>query len=55
MGEGIYAMRYGRLYCPRLITCRVLFGNIGAIRASLVHYNTTSEMDGFLEAIPRTA
>jgi len=51
MGGRGYAIRYGHLYCPRLIKRLGLSEDIGAIRASLVHYNTKNEIDGFLEAL----
>jgi len=51
MGGRGYAIRYGHLYCPRLIKRLGLSEDIGAIRASLVHYNTKDEIDGFLEAL----
>ena len=46
-----YALRHGHLYCPRLIKRMGLSEDAGAIRASLVHYNTADEIDGFLEAL----
>jgi cysteine desulfurase family protein (TIGR01976 family) len=51
VGRRGYAIRYGHLYCPRLIKRMGLSEDTGAIRASLVHYNTTDEIDGFLEAL----
>ena len=46
-----YAVRYGHLYCPRLIRRLGLSEDAGAVRASLVHYNTANEIDGFLAAL----
>src|SRR5262249_8105603 len=43
-----YAIRHGHLYCPRLIKRLGLSEDIGAIRASLAHYNTTDEIAGFV-------
>jgi cysteine desulfurase family protein (TIGR01976 family) len=51
VGRRGYAVRYGHLYCPRLIRRLGLSEYVGAIRASLVHYNTAEEIDGFLEAL----
>jgi cysteine desulfurase family protein (TIGR01976 family) len=53
VGRRGYAIRYGHLYCPRLIKRLGLSEDVGAIRASLVHYNTAEEIDGFLEALGR--
>ena len=53
VGRQGYAVRYGHLYCPRLIKRLGLSEDVGAIRASLVHYNTADEIDGFLEALTR--
>ena len=46
-----YAIRYGHLYCPRLIQRMGLSEDSGAVRASLVHYNTVEEIDGFVDAL----
>jgi len=51
VGRRGYAVRYGHLYCPRLIGRLGLSEDSGAVRASLVHYNTADEIDGFLEAL----
>jgi cysteine desulfurase family protein (TIGR01976 family) len=51
VGRRGYAVRYGHLYCPRLIRRLGLSEDVGGIRASLVHYNTAEEIDGFLEAL----
>jgi len=51
VGRRGYAIRYGHLYCPRLIRRLGLSEDVGAIRASLVHYNTADEIDGFLDAM----
>ena len=49
-GRG-YGIRYGHLYCPRLIKRLGLSEDIGAVRTSLVHYNTIDEIDGFLDVL----
>jgi len=49
--RGGYGIRYGHLYCPRLIRRLGLSEDVGAVRASLVHYNTTDEIDGFIETL----
>jgi selenocysteine lyase/cysteine desulfurase len=46
-----YTVRYGHLYCPRLIKRLGLSEDVGAVRASLVHYNTADEIDGFVDAL----
>src|SRR6266571_1713822 len=51
VGRRGYAIRYGHLYCPRLIKRLGLSEDAGAVRASLVHYNTADEIDGFLETL----
>jgi cysteine desulfurase family protein (TIGR01976 family) len=51
MAEHGYGIRYGHLYCPRLIKRLGLSVDIGAVRASLIHYNTTEEIDGFIAAL----
>lgn len=51
VGRSGYAVRYGHMYCPRLIKRLGLLEDVGAVRASLVHYNTADEIDGFLEAL----
>jgi cysteine desulfurase family protein (TIGR01976 family) len=55
LGQRGYAIRHGHLYCPRLIKRLGLSEDAGAIRASLVHYNTADEIDGFLEALRRSS
>jgi selenocysteine lyase/cysteine desulfurase len=49
-GRG-YGIRYGHLYCPRLIKRLGLSEEVGAVRASLVHYNTADEIDGFMKTL----
>jgi selenocysteine lyase/cysteine desulfurase len=49
-GRG-YAIRHGHLYCPRLIKRIGLSEDSGAVRASLVHYNTAEEIDGFIDGL----
>jgi cysteine desulfurase family protein (TIGR01976 family) len=46
-----YAIRHGHLYCPRLIKRIGLSEDSGAVRASLVHYNTAEEIDGFIDGL----
>jgi cysteine desulfurase family protein (TIGR01976 family) len=46
-----YGIRYGHLYCPRLIKRLDISEDVGAVRASLVHYNTVDEIDGFIDAL----
>jgi cysteine desulfurase family protein (TIGR01976 family) len=46
-----YGIRYGHLYCPRLIKRLGLSEDVGAVRVSLVHYNTADEIDGFLDVL----
>jgi selenocysteine lyase/cysteine desulfurase len=42
-------VRDGHMYAPRLIRRLGLSDRTGAVRASLVHYNTTEEIDRFAE------
>lgn len=46
-----FAIRYGHLYCPRLIKRLGLTEAVGANRASLVHYNAVDEVDSFVSAL----
>ncbi len=46
-----YSLRHGHLYCPRLMERLGLSSETGAVRASLVHYNTLGEVDGFVAAL----
>lgn len=48
--EGIF-VRDGHLYCPRLFRALGLSEETGAVRASLVHYNSVEEMDRFVDAL----
>jgi cysteine desulfurase family protein (TIGR01976 family) len=50
-GRAGYGIRYGHLYCPRLIQRIGLSDEVGAVRVSLVHYNTLDEVDGFLQTL----
>jgi cysteine desulfurase family protein (TIGR01976 family) len=50
-GRAGYGIRYGHLYCPRLIQRLGISEDVGAVRASLVHYNTVDEIDGFVESL----
>jgi cysteine desulfurase family protein (TIGR01976 family) len=49
-----YAIRHGHLYCPRLIKRIGLSEDSGAVRASLVHYNSAEEIDGFIDGLKDT-
>ena len=53
-GEGI-AVRDGHMYSPRLMRRLGLTPEHGAVRASLVHYNTLEEIDRFVDALARVA
>ena len=44
-------IRDGHMYAPRLMARLGLAMDSGAVRASLVHYNTLSEVDRFAEAL----
>jgi selenocysteine lyase/cysteine desulfurase len=43
--------RDGHMYAPRLIERLGLILDKGAVRASLVHYNTVAEVDRFAEVL----
>jgi cysteine desulfurase family protein (TIGR01976 family) len=45
--------RDGNLYTPRLMKCLGLSDESGAVRVSLVHYNTSEEISRFLDAIEK--
>jgi cysteine desulfurase family protein (TIGR01976 family) len=51
-GEGI-SVRDGHQFCPRLIRAIGLSEEEGAVRASLVHYNTRDEIDRFLASLEK--
>jgi cysteine desulfurase family protein (TIGR01976 family) len=46
-----FAVRDGHMYSPRLIKRLGLSPHAGLLRASLVHYNTHEEIEGFLHAV----
>ncbi len=48
-------IRDGHMYAPRLMARLGLSMDRGAIRASLVHYNTLAEVDRFTDALRRLA
>lgn len=49
------AVRDGHMYSPRLMRRLGLSPETGAVRASLVHYNTLGEISRFLEALDQIA
>lgn len=51
LAERGFQVRDGHMYCPRLIEALGLSLEKGAVRASLVHYNTFEEVDRFCEAL----
>jgi len=53
-GAGI-AVRDGHMYSPRLMRRLGLSPEQGAVRASLVHYNTREEIDRFVGALAKIA
>jgi selenocysteine lyase/cysteine desulfurase len=58
MAEAEIGIRDGHMYAPRLMDRLGLSMDKGAVRASLVHYNTRSEIDRFgevLRHVSRTA
>ena len=44
-------VRDGNMYSPRLLKRLGISSDDGAVRASLVHYNTEEEIDRFIEAL----
>ena len=50
--QGI-GVRDGNMYSPRLLRRMGIPEKAGAVRASLVHYNTTAEIDQFVEVLKR--
>jgi selenocysteine lyase/cysteine desulfurase len=50
--EGIL-VRDGHVYCPRLFRALGLSGEAGAVRASLVHYNSQGEVDRLVDALQK--
>jgi selenocysteine lyase/cysteine desulfurase len=55
MSRGDIGIRDGHMYAPRLMNRLKLSMDTGAIRASLVHYNTLDEVDRFGEALREIA
>ncbi len=51
---GIF-VRDGHVYCPRLFRALGLSDETGAVRASLVHYNSKGEVDRLVDAIQKMA
>lgn len=51
LGERGISVRDGHQHCPRLMRALGLSENEGAVRASLVHYNTFEEVGRFAEAL----
>lgn len=52
MGRAQIGIRDGHMYAPRLMGRLGLTMDRGAIRVSLVHYNTEAEIERFAEALP---
>ena len=52
MGRAQIGIRDGHMYAPRLMGRLGLSMDRGAIRVSLVHYNTKAEIERFAEALP---
>ena len=52
--EGIF-VRDGHFYCPRLFRALGLSDETGAVRASLVHYNSEGEVDQFVDTLQKMA
>lgn len=50
-----FAVRGGHMYSPRLMKRLGLSPDEGLVRASLVHYNTREEIEGFLKALEEIA
>ena len=55
MADGGVGIRDGHMYAPRLMERLGLTMDKGAVRASLVHYNTAAEIDRFAELLGRYA
>lgn len=55
LAEKSIAVRDGHMYSPRLMKRLGISPESGAVRASLVHYNTREEIQGFLNALEEIA
>jgi selenocysteine lyase/cysteine desulfurase len=55
MAEAEVGIRDGHMYAPRLMDRLGLAMNKGAVRASLVHYNTPAEIERFGEVLRRVS
>jgi selenocysteine lyase/cysteine desulfurase len=53
MAEAEIGIRDGHMYAPRLMDRLGLPMDKGAVRASLVHYNTLAEVERFGEVLRR--
>jgi selenocysteine lyase/cysteine desulfurase len=51
LAEAGVGIRDGHMYAPRLMDRLGLAMDKGAVRASLVHYNSAAEIDCFAEAL----
>lgn len=50
-----FGIRDGNMYSPRLLECMGIPTEQGALRASLVHYNTEHEIESFLATVKHIA
>ena len=55
MAEAGIGIRDGHMYSPRLMHRLGLSNDSGAVRASLVHYNTIDEIHAFEKALRNIA
>jgi selenocysteine lyase/cysteine desulfurase len=55
MAEAEIGIRDGHMYAPRLMDRLGLSMDKGAVRASLVHYNTVAEIECFGEVLRRVS
>jgi selenocysteine lyase/cysteine desulfurase len=55
MSEAGFGIRDGHMYAPRLMGRLGLAMDRGAVRVSLVHYNTIDEIERFGEALRKIA
>ena len=51
LADRAIGVRDGNMYSPRLLKRLGISSDDGAVRASLVHYNTEEEIDRFIEAL----